>query len=120
MFTDPQVGTDWVSVSAGMNCSQQVLDMNLLRYLHTSHPGAPAADFFVFHLLDGKNRSPAQHFHITVKKNPCPSYFRIAVFPQSTAKSYSGLAVFRYETNFHNLMNSQKKKKKREKQNISH
>ncbi|ROL41249.1 FRAS1-related extracellular matrix protein 1 [Anabarilius grahami] len=63
-----KVGTDWVSVSAGMNCSQQVLDMNLLRYLHTSHPGAPAADFFVFHLLDGKNRSPAQHFHITVKE----------------------------------------------------
>lgn len=68
MFVVPQVGTDWVSVSAGMNCSQQVLDMNLLRYLHTSHPGAPAADFFVFHLLDGKNRSPAQHFHITVKE----------------------------------------------------
>ncbi|XP_077057949.1 FRAS1-related extracellular matrix protein 1a isoform X2 [Siphateles boraxobius] len=63
-----KVGTDWVSVSAGMNCSQQVLDMNLLRYLHTSHPGAPAADFFVFHLLDGKNRSPAQHFHITIKE----------------------------------------------------
>ncbi|KAK7175846.1 hypothetical protein R3I93_000187 [Phoxinus phoxinus] len=63
-----KVGTDWMSVSAGMNCSQQVLDMNLLRYLHTSHPGAPAADFFVFHLLDGKNRSPAQHFHITVKE----------------------------------------------------
>ncbi|XP_056096314.1 FRAS1-related extracellular matrix protein 1a isoform X1 [Rhinichthys klamathensis goyatoka] len=63
-----KVGTDWVSVSAGMNCSQQVLDMNLLRYLHTSNPGAPADDFFVFHLLDGKNRSPAQHFHITVKE----------------------------------------------------
>uniref|UniRef100_A0A8C2KCV2 FRAS1-related extracellular matrix protein 1 n=1 Tax=Cyprinus carpio TaxID=7962 RepID=A0A8C2KCV2_CYPCA len=63
-----KVGTDWVSLSAGMNCSQQVLDMNLLRYLHTGHPGAAAADFFVFHLLDGKNRSPAQHFHITVKK----------------------------------------------------
>ncbi|XP_067274903.1 FRAS1-related extracellular matrix protein 1a isoform X2 [Pseudorasbora parva] len=63
-----KVGTDWVSVSAGMNCSQHVLDMNLLRYLHTSQPGEPAADFFVFHLLDGKNRSPAQHFHITVKE----------------------------------------------------
>ncbi len=42
--------------------------MNLLRYLHTGHPGAAAADFFVFHLLDGKNRSPAQHFYITVKE----------------------------------------------------
>uniref|UniRef100_A0A8C1JDA4 FRAS1-related extracellular matrix protein 1 n=1 Tax=Cyprinus carpio TaxID=7962 RepID=A0A8C1JDA4_CYPCA len=63
-----QMKVNWVSVSAGMNCSQQVLDMNLLRYLHTGHPGAAAADFFVFHLLDGKNRSPAQHFHITVKK----------------------------------------------------
>ncbi|XP_059394648.1 FRAS1-related extracellular matrix protein 1a [Carassius carassius] len=63
-----KVGTDWVSVSAGMNCSQQVLEMNLLRYLHTGHPGAGAADFFVFHLFDGKNRSPAQHFHIRVKE----------------------------------------------------
>uniref|UniRef100_A0A672MFC2 FRAS1-related extracellular matrix protein 1 n=1 Tax=Sinocyclocheilus grahami TaxID=75366 RepID=A0A672MFC2_SINGR len=63
-----KVGTDWVSVSAGMNCSQQVLEMNLLRYLHTGHPGAAAADVFIFHLLDGKNRSPAQHFHITVKE----------------------------------------------------
>ncbi|XP_056318384.1 FRAS1-related extracellular matrix protein 1a [Danio aesculapii] len=63
-----KVGSDWLSVSAGLNCSQQVLDMNLLRYLHTAHPGEPAADFFVFHLFDGKNRSPAQHFHITVKQ----------------------------------------------------
>uniref|UniRef100_A0A8C1D6Q4 FRAS1-related extracellular matrix protein 1 n=1 Tax=Cyprinus carpio carpio TaxID=630221 RepID=A0A8C1D6Q4_CYPCA len=63
-----QMKVNWMSVSAGMNCSQQVLDMNLLRYLHTGHPGAAAADFLVFHLLDGKNRSPAQHFHITIKK----------------------------------------------------
>ncbi|XP_056605468.1 FRAS1-related extracellular matrix protein 1a [Triplophysa dalaica] len=63
-----KVGTDWVALSAGMNCSQEVLDMNLLRYLHTGQPGARTTDFFVFHLFDGKNRSPAQHFHITVKE----------------------------------------------------
>ncbi|XP_051505500.1 FRAS1-related extracellular matrix protein 1-like isoform X1 [Myxocyprinus asiaticus] len=63
-----KVSTDWVSITAGMNCSQEVLDMNLLRYLHTGQTGARTSDFFVFYLLDGKNRSPAQHFHITVKE----------------------------------------------------
>lgn len=41
--------------------------MNLLRYVHTGVHGAKTQDFFVFHLLDGKNRSPPQHFHISVK-----------------------------------------------------
>ncbi|XP_030635867.1 FRAS1-related extracellular matrix protein 1a isoform X3 [Chanos chanos] len=62
-----KVGLDWFPVSAGMNCSQEAVDMNLLRYLHTTRPGAHTQDFFVFHLLDGKNQSPAQHFHISLK-----------------------------------------------------
>ncbi|KAM9400758.1 FRAS1-related extracellular matrix protein 1a isoform 1-T2 [Salvelinus alpinus] len=61
-----KVGSDWVTQSAGMNCTQETLDMNLLRYLHTG-PLGHTQDFFVFHLLDGKNRSPAQHFHISLK-----------------------------------------------------
>lgn len=61
-----QVGSDWLTQSAGMNCTQETVDMNLLRYLHTG-PLGHTQDFFMFYLLDGKNRSPAQHFHISLK-----------------------------------------------------
>uniref|UniRef100_A0A667YH99 FRAS1-related extracellular matrix protein 1 n=1 Tax=Myripristis murdjan TaxID=586833 RepID=A0A667YH99_9TELE len=60
-------GQEWVPLSAGSNCTQEMVDLNLLRYLHTGLHGAKTQDFFVFYLLDGKNRSPAQHFHISVK-----------------------------------------------------
>ncbi|KAM3857595.1 FRAS1-related extracellular matrix protein 1a [Diretmus argenteus] len=60
-------GQDWVTLTAGRNCTQETMDMNLLRYLHTGPQSAEKQDFFVFHLLDGKNRSPAQHFHISIK-----------------------------------------------------
>uniref|UniRef100_A0A6Q2ZGQ8 C-type lectin domain-containing protein n=1 Tax=Esox lucius TaxID=8010 RepID=A0A6Q2ZGQ8_ESOLU len=61
-----KVGSDWVTQSAGMTCTQETVDMNRLRYLHTGPLGA-TQDFFTFHLLDGNNRSPAQHFHISLK-----------------------------------------------------
>ncbi|KAJ8385248.1 hypothetical protein AAFF_G00191250 [Aldrovandia affinis] len=62
-----KVDLDWVPLSVGMNCSQEAVEMNLLRYLHTGSAGSKGQDFFVFYLLDGSNRSPAQHFYITVK-----------------------------------------------------
>ncbi|KAI1888531.1 hypothetical protein AGOR_G00186130 [Albula goreensis] len=62
-----KVGLDWVPLSVGMNCSQEAVDMNLFRYLHTGSVGTQGQDFFVFYLHDGSNRSPAQHFYITVK-----------------------------------------------------
>ncbi|XP_027143924.1 FRAS1-related extracellular matrix protein 1a isoform X2 [Larimichthys crocea] len=60
-------GQVWVTVTAGRNCSQEKVDMNLLRYVHTGLHGSKTQDFFVFYLLDGKNQSPPQHFHISVK-----------------------------------------------------
>ncbi|KAF3697512.1 FRAS1-related extracellular matrix protein 1 [Channa argus] len=59
-------GQQWVTLTAGRNCTQEMVDMNLLRYLHTLN-GAKTQDMFVFYLLDGKNQSPPQHFHISVK-----------------------------------------------------
>ncbi|CAL8241709.1 unnamed protein product [Merluccius merluccius] len=61
-------GVDWVPLRAGQNCTQETVDMNLLRYLHTGPRGAGAHDFFVFHLTDGENQSPRQHFHISLKE----------------------------------------------------
>ncbi|XP_066536604.1 FRAS1-related extracellular matrix protein 1a [Hoplias malabaricus] len=63
-----KTGVDWVDVTAGMNCSQEDVDMNLLRYAHTAQPGVHMQDVFVFRLHDGKNRSPPQHFHISLKE----------------------------------------------------
>ncbi|XP_061565439.1 FRAS1-related extracellular matrix protein 1a isoform X2 [Cololabis saira] len=57
-------GQTWVTLTAGRNCTQAAVDMNRLRYVHT---GPERQDFFVFHLLDGKNRSPPQQFQISVK-----------------------------------------------------
>ncbi|XP_008304842.1 FRAS1-related extracellular matrix protein 1-like [Stegastes partitus] len=58
---------NWLTLSAGRNCTQEMVDMNLLRYVHTGIRAAKTQDFFVFHLLDGKNQSPPQHFQISVK-----------------------------------------------------
>ncbi|XP_044197505.1 FRAS1-related extracellular matrix protein 1a [Thunnus albacares] len=60
-------GQDWVTLTAGTNCTQEMVDMNLLRYMHKGQHGAKTQDFFVFYLLDGKNQSPPQHFYISVK-----------------------------------------------------
>lgn len=63
----PQKGQQWVTLSARSNCSQDAVDMNLLRYVHTGLHGARTQDMFVFSLLDGKTQSPSQHFHISIK-----------------------------------------------------
>lgn len=62
-----QEGQQWVTLTAGRNCTQEMVDMNVLRYMHTAVHAAKTQDMFVFHLLDGKNQSPPQHFHISVK-----------------------------------------------------
>ncbi|KAG7461901.1 hypothetical protein MATL_G00196120 [Megalops atlanticus] len=62
-----KVGLDWLPLSVGMNCSQEAVEMNLLRYLHTGSAGPQGQDLFIFYLMDGKNRSPAQHFYISIK-----------------------------------------------------
>jgi len=59
-----QEGQDWRTLTAGTNCNQEMVNMNLLRYVNT---GAKTQDFFVFYLSDGDNQSPRQHFHISVK-----------------------------------------------------
>lgn len=62
-----QEGQDWATLTPGRNCSQEKVDMNLLRYIHKDMHSAKTQDFFVFYASDGKNQSPPQHFHISVK-----------------------------------------------------
>uniref|UniRef100_A0A3B3D2I5 Fras1 related extracellular matrix 1a n=1 Tax=Oryzias melastigma TaxID=30732 RepID=A0A3B3D2I5_ORYME len=54
--------------TAGRNCTQESVDLNLLRYVHVGLHAAKTQDLFVFHLQDGKHQSPPQLFHISVKE----------------------------------------------------
>ncbi|KAL6118931.1 frem1 [Pungitius sinensis] len=60
-------GPEWRTLSVRRNCTQQMVDMNLLRYVNTHLHSAETQDFFTFYLSDGKNQSPPQHFYISVK-----------------------------------------------------
>ncbi|XP_048147949.1 FRAS1-related extracellular matrix protein 1 isoform X3 [Corvus hawaiiensis] len=62
-----KVGQDWVVLQTGMKCSQEELDMNLVRYVHTGTVGSKKQDSFTFYLWDGYNRSPAVDFYINIK-----------------------------------------------------
>lgn len=50
-----------------MMCTQENIDMNLVRYVHTGPIGLKNQDSFTFHLWDGRNRSPQIQFHIKIK-----------------------------------------------------
>ncbi|NXG34434.1 FREM1 protein, partial [Dromaius novaehollandiae] len=62
-----KVGRDWVTLQTGMKCTQEELDMNLVRYIHTGAIGSKNQDSFTFYLWDGYNRSPAVDFYINIK-----------------------------------------------------
>ncbi|XP_078251766.1 FRAS1-related extracellular matrix protein 1a [Rhinoraja longicauda] len=58
---------EWQGLYPGMNCSQEDIDMNRLRYVHTGVIGTKGQDRFHFHLMDGDNTSPQQLFHISIR-----------------------------------------------------
>lgn len=62
-----QIGRDWAPLSPGMRCTQEDVDLNLLRYTHTGALDSQNQDSFTFHLWDGDNRSPAFDCHIVIK-----------------------------------------------------
>ncbi|NXE98922.1 FREM1 protein, partial [Menura novaehollandiae] len=62
-----KVGQGWVTLRTGMKCTQEELDMNLVRYVHTGAIGSKNQDSFTFYLWDGYNISPAVDFHINIK-----------------------------------------------------
>ncbi|XP_036095286.1 FRAS1-related extracellular matrix protein 1 isoform X2 [Rousettus aegyptiacus] len=62
-----KIGRDWVRLYPGMKCTQEEVDLNLLRYTHTGAMDSPNHDSFTFYLWDGDNKSPAFDCHITIK-----------------------------------------------------
>ncbi|XP_029409785.1 FRAS1-related extracellular matrix protein 1 isoform X2 [Nannospalax galili] len=62
-----KVGRDWVPLSTGMKCTQEDVDLNLLRYTHLGTMDSQDRDSFTFYLWDGDNRSPAFDCHIIIE-----------------------------------------------------
>lgn len=62
-----QIGRDWVPLYPGMKCTQEEVDLNLLRYTHTGAVDSQDQDSFAFYLWDGDNKSPVFDCHITIK-----------------------------------------------------
>lgn len=50
-----------------MQCTQEDVDLNLLRYTHTGKMDSQNGDSFAFYLWDGNNRSPVFDCHITIE-----------------------------------------------------
>ncbi|XP_006881415.1 PREDICTED: FRAS1-related extracellular matrix protein 1 [Elephantulus edwardii] len=62
-----KIGRSWALLSHGMRCTQEEVDLNLLRYTHTGPVNSQDQDSFTFYLWDGDNRSPIFDCHITIK-----------------------------------------------------
>ncbi|XP_055973252.1 FRAS1-related extracellular matrix protein 1 isoform X1 [Sorex fumeus] len=62
-----KIGRNWVPLHPGMKCTQEEVDLNLLRYMHTGAMDSQNQDNFTFYLWDGSNRSPTFDCHITIK-----------------------------------------------------
>lgn len=62
-----KIGRDWVPFSDGMQCTQEDVDLNLLRYMHAGKTDSQDGDSFTFYLWDEDNRSPAFDCHIIIE-----------------------------------------------------
>uniref|UniRef100_A0A8C3QV42 FRAS1-related extracellular matrix protein 1 n=1 Tax=Cyanoderma ruficeps TaxID=181631 RepID=A0A8C3QV42_9PASS len=62
-----KVGQEWLTLRTGMKCTQEEVDMNLVRYVHTGSVESKKKDSFTFYVWDGYNRSPAVDFYINIK-----------------------------------------------------
>ncbi|XP_036593361.1 FRAS1-related extracellular matrix protein 1 [Trichosurus vulpecula] len=62
-----KIGRNWVPLQPGMKCTQEEVDLNFVRYIHTGAMGSKNQDSFTFHLWDGDNRSPTLDCHISIK-----------------------------------------------------
>ncbi|XP_010135349.1 PREDICTED: FRAS1-related extracellular matrix protein 1, partial [Buceros rhinoceros silvestris] len=62
-----KVGQGWMTLQIGMKCTQEEVDKNFVRYVHTGAIGSKNQDSFTFYLWDGYNRSPSVDFYINIK-----------------------------------------------------
>ncbi|XP_077356823.1 FRAS1-related extracellular matrix protein 1a isoform X3 [Festucalex cinctus] len=81
---------NWLPLVAGENCTQEMVDMNHLRYVHRDPFGTTTGDHFLFYLFDGQNQSPSQQFNISVKRVEKGT---IAVFARPVTVNRGGRVV---------------------------
>lgn len=60
---------DCFDLQVGENFTQNDVDLNRIRYLHTTRMGASQSDYFIFVLTDGTHRRPEETFEIHVKNS---------------------------------------------------
>ena len=65
-----QVGAEWKALALGANFSQDDVDENRVRYVHSGRPSANTEDLFRFHLWDGNNQSPVYPFLLVLLRTP--------------------------------------------------
>ncbi|XP_071985264.1 FRAS1-related extracellular matrix protein 1-like isoform X2 [Engystomops pustulosus] len=61
-----KVDSSWVTLYAGMNFTQDEVDMNLLWYFHTIILGCRGHDSFRFYVTDGEHNATPQTFFISI------------------------------------------------------
>nr|DBA17788.1 TPA: hypothetical protein GDO54_016111 [Pyxicephalus adspersus] len=61
-----KVGSLWVTLYAGMNFTQEDIDLNHIWYFHTTILGCKGHDSFRFYLSDGEYSSPPETFYISI------------------------------------------------------
>lgn len=61
-----KVGPLWVTLYAGMNFTQEEVDLNHIWYFHTTILGCKGHDSFRFYLTDGEHSSPPDTFYISI------------------------------------------------------
>ena len=57
---------EWDDLTLGMNFTQDDVDMNHVRYVHTGSYIKSSTDFFVFQVNDGEHRMPKETFEIEI------------------------------------------------------
>ncbi len=56
----------WRELLLGQNFTQDEVDMNTVRYVHTGGREKSSTDFFVFQVNDGQHRMPKETFDIEI------------------------------------------------------
>ena len=57
---------EWDDLTLGKNFTQDDVDMNHVRYVHTGSNIKSSTDFFVFQVNDGEHRMPKETFEIEI------------------------------------------------------
>lgn len=78
-----------------MQCTQEDVDLNLLRYTHTGKMDSQNKDSFAFHLWDGDNRSPVFDCHIIIKDSQKgEDAFTLASRDKNRQRKWTGVSAY--------------------------